>query len=397
MHIPAFKTHLGASLAVFLLFAVLMLLPASLYSGEYHAVKEKTYSGITETLVCSQCHTMHGMQGGSSMIYGGVDAQYKGLIRAATIVQLCRTCHETNFLGMSNPTPPDVWYNSLGYVASAGDFNDRNIQNEANRHSIDNTNQTPPGASGSGWPIAYFSCESCHNQHGNKNYRNLQARPGNSASDITVNYRLNGTGNCSDGTASPCDLNLVTTSGLPAGQTNLYKFNRTNVTFIKAATASSGVARWCGGCHNDFQGAGGVANMGGSTSGDTNVGSPWIRHPVRDVSIDEANVNGHADRTNWAGITPSSSRVRAVNPDNTDPTSANADEEPFCLTCHYAHGGGNKRDGADPSVNHSNLVMIDGAGTLNIEAWPTDTFVPLDSVAANRARVRNLCQQCHNQ
>ncbi len=386
-------------MAVFLLFTILILLPVSLPAGEYHAVKEKTYSGTTETLVCSQCHTMHGSQGGSSMIYGGVDAQYKGLIRAATIVQLCKTCHENNSLGMSNPTPPDVWNNTLGYVASAGDFNDRNPspQNEPNRHSIDNTNLTPPGASGGGWPIAYFSCESCHNQHGNKNYRNLHVRPGNSASDITVNYRLNSTGSCSDGSASPCDVNLVTGSGLPAGQANLWKFNRTNVTFIKAGSASSGIARWCGGCHNDFQGAGGAANMGGSTSGDTNVGSPWVRHPVRDVSINEANANLHADRSNWAGITPSSSRVRAIDPDVTAPTTANADEEPFCLSCHYAHGGGNKLAGADPTINHSNLVMIDGNGVLNIEASPSDTFVPLDSVAANRARVRNLCQQCHNQ
>ena len=43
--------------------ALLSLIPTIFYAGEYHAPKEKTYLGATETLVCSQCHTMHGDPG----------------------------------------------------------------------------------------------------------------------------------------------------------------------------------------------------------------------------------------------------------------------------------------------------------------------------------------------
>lgn len=374
----------SASITLFMI-AALSLLPAVLYAGEYHNPKQRTFLKTTETLVCSQCHTMHGSQGGQSLIYGGAATVYPALIRAASIVQLCRTCHENNSLGMSNPTPPDIWNNTLGYTASAGEFADRNVVNEQNRHSVGSNNQTPPGSN----PvinIPYFSCINCHDQHGNTNYRNLKKRPGNASSDITISYRLDGSGNCSDGAASPCDVENVTTGGSGA-TVNLYKYNRDKVTFIKAASNSNGIAPFCGGCHTDFHGAGGASNIGGTVAGDTG-NSPWLRHPVRDVDINEAETNKHADRANWAGI-PAAGRTRTLNPDNAAPTSATADDQPFCLSCHYAHGGGNPNNATDPTLDHSNLVFMDGSATpkINIDS----------SFNATTGRIRILCQQCHNQ
>ncbi len=362
-----------------LLILLIFFFCTTVHAGEYHATKEETFSKTTETLVCSQCHTMHGTQGGQSMIYTGGALPGRALIRAATIVQLCLTCHENNSLGMSNPTPPDIWNNTLGYIPSAGDFNDRNpsTQNEQNRHSVGQSNVTPPGSNPT-FSIDYFSCISCHDQHGNTNFRNLKKRPGNASADITVNYSLNGSGTCSDGTSSPCDVDNTT------GGSNLVKYYRANVTFIKTPSDTNGIPAWCGGCHTDFHGAGGASNMGGSLSGDTGS-SPWLRHPVRDVDINEANANLHADRTFWAGIT--TERVRVVNPDNTAPSSTNADEQPFCLSCHYAHGGGNPNNATDPTLDHSNLVMIDSQGKINLDS----------TYSASSGRLRNVCQQCHNQ
>ncbi len=368
----------------YLLSAICVLPFGTTFAGEYHNVGDRTATDA-ETLVCAQCHSMHGTQGGQSMIYGGAPTVYPVLLRAAGIIQLCRTCHEANSLGMSNPTPPDIWNNTLGYVASAGDFNDRNLSflNEANRHSVDTTTVTPPG-SNPPFSISYFSCISCHDQHGNRNYRNLKKRPGNATSDITINYRLNGSGNCSDNTLPPCDVNNVTTTGLPAGAPNLYKYNRGNVGFIKASSNTNSIAPWCGGCHTNFHGAGGASNMGGSITGD--IGNPWLRHPVRDVDINEGNTNLHVDRINWAGIS-ATARVRVVNPDDTVPTVANADEQPFCLPCHYAHGGGNPNNVTNTRLDHSNIVFIDGNGNPNMDP----------SYNTTTGYIRNLCQQCHNQ
>lgn len=363
--------------------ALFCLVPTVFYAGEYHAPMEKTFLQTTETLICSQCHTMHGTQGGQSMVYGGAATTYNALLRASSIVQLCRTCHENNSLGMSNPTPPDIWNNTLGYTASAGDFAHGGIENEINRHSVGSSNQTPPGSN----PlitIPYFSCINCHDQHGNNNYRNLKKRPGNASSDINVSYRRDGAGTCSDGTVSPCDVDYVTGTGLGT-TTNLYKYNRDNVSFIKAASNSNGIAPFCGGCHTDFHGAGGVASIGGAVGGDTGF-SPWLRHPVRDVNINQGEADKHADRNNWASL---STRTRVINPDVTAPTSSVADEQPFCLSCHYAHGGGNPNYATDPTMDHSNLVFIDGSATPRINIDP--------SYVAGSGRIRNLCQQCHNQ
>jgi len=79
-----------------------------------------------------------------------------------------------------------------------------------------------------------------------------------------------------------------------------------------------------------------------------------------------------------------SSRARHINPDG---TSGNGDDQPFCFTCHYAHGGGNPNSGGTPELDHSNLAFVDGAGKVNIES----------GYSAATGKIRNLCQQCHNQ
>ena len=374
------------------------------HAGEYHAPKERTV-GSTESLACSQCHTMHGTQGSSSMIYGGAAAVYTKLLRAASVLELCLYCHGTSNPGpidWAGRTPPKIADNAAFYspnIASGGDFQNNNTINEANRHSIGSSVATaPPGNNSPGgeWAAvtakwgATFTCLYCHDQHGNRNYRNLRYDPGNPSTDnitsgVKVTYSNNAGGSCSDGAALPCDVNETTSAS------NLTKYYRANVTFPRAAndTINIGIAAWCGRCHTRFYGIsnpygnetsgpylGGTANAGAVGSGDTNAGNPWYRHPVGDINIGAANL--HTDTSSSAYIT--SGTIRTVNPDGTL-----ANKQPFCFSCHYAHGGGNY--GTNQALNHSNLAIIDGTGSLNIESAYTQST----------GYFRNVCQQCHNQ
>ena len=388
----------------------LTLILSFAYAGEYHAPKERTIGGSTESLACSQCHTMHGTQGSSSMIYGGAAAVYTKLLRAASVLELCLYCHGTSNPGpidWAGRTPPKIADNAAFYspnIASGGDFQNNNTINEANRHSIGSSVATaPPGNNSPGgeWAAvtakwgATFTCLYCHDQHGNRNYRNLRYDPGNPSTDnitsgVKVTYSNNAAGTCSDGAALPCDVNETTSAS------NLTKYYRTNIAFYKTSGKDyNRISEWCSKCHTKFYsesapwssgdngpyylgGSGPVAGVG---TGDDNTNNPWYRHPVGDVniSIGASATHLHADTTTWLSTT----RLRYAEPDW--PSVFDNDEQPFCLTCHYAHGGGNY--GTNQALNHSNLAIIDGTGNLNVES----------AYSQSTGYFRNVCQQCHNQ
>src|SRR3990172_7381095 len=83
--------------ALFVLFIISLLNPAM--AGEYHASESKTTSGTT-TIACSQCHTIHGTQGGVSMVYDAPSPQVK-LLRATTVLNLCLYCHDGDNAGLN--------------------------------------------------------------------------------------------------------------------------------------------------------------------------------------------------------------------------------------------------------------------------------------------------------
>lgn len=401
----------------------LILISASAHAGDFHVMKEKSATGITETLACSQCHTMHGSQGGASMTYNtSPPGTYPKLLRAASILQLCLFCH-----GPVSPgpvefgrTPPQVmnntaFYASIGQVASAGDFNSGGVLNEANRHSVgltfgvDLPASGPPGYVGDWTQVTNrysttFNCEYCHDQHGNRNFRNLRYDPGNpSQSDeingVIVNYNRTETlasGKCSDGSNAPCDVSL-TTDGAYDTSNNRVKYYRSNVQFRRAANddKKKGIAAFCGRCHTKFFGIsepyGNEATgpyLGGNISAgvgasDSDATNPWRRHPVADDSVGVGDTNKHTDLPNWSSIA-AAARTRHIDPDG---TPGNSDDQPFCLTCHYVHGGGNPNNSVDPTLDHSILAMRDSSGKLNLEP----------GYDANSSRIRHVCQQCHNQ
>ncbi|MDP2681854.1 MAG: hypothetical protein Q8P28_03465 [Deltaproteobacteria bacterium] len=400
------------------------------YAGEYHNPRERTSAQTEDTLACAQCHAMHGSQGagataGSLTYNTSLPGIYPKLLRAATVLELCLFCHgdvSPGVVASGNRTPPQILNNQIAatYIPSAGDFADGGYVNQANRHSIGLTDfavSGPPGNNNAaGWNngttnsvVGKFGnaivCIYCHDQHGNRNYRNFRYDPGNPVNDnpttgVQVSYRMDATGNCSDGVAAPCDVDNSTADFALYG--NRAKYQRKSVVFnMTTGRDHNRVSEWCGKCHtkffdisnsptNDTTGPylGGTAGAGVG-SGDTNVNTPWKRHPVGDVNLGQGVTNMHVDfnASSYSSYI-NKDKVRVVADTITNPTSIAAnDAQPFCLSCHYSHGGGNPNRNGTTTLDHSNLVMLGDGGELNLKGPTTGVTY----------RMRNTCLQCHNQ
>ena len=418
------RTSLAAALPTFVYIVFVfffLLLPPQGEAGIYHT------SG-TDSLACSQCHSMHGSQGNASIVYDTTLVPYPKLLKLLNAYELCLHCHEKNKAGLLAPTPPDVLNNNslTEYVASAGDFEHGGVENWQNKHDLGVTAAEPPGynsASNDGktWATVQsdkgstFTCVYCHDQHGNANYRNLRYNPVNTGKDaasgtegtdfIYISYGMItvSTGSptsCYGSPASPpCDVvNLYDSE--PAN--NLVKYYRENVMFAKTSGFDyNRISRWCGFCHSDFFGVSddSVGGMGGFAAagvgeGDANSSGtvyPWNRHPVGDVNIGNGDISDLHSSTSGLDYPSELGTARYANEGSDD---LNGDEQPFCLTCHYAHGGGNP---TGTELDHTNLVMVDADGDVNMARNSEAEGSTSGVYSENTGFLRNVCQQCHNQ
>jgi hypothetical protein len=349
-----------------LLIVYCLLLTNDSFAGDYHK------SGIpaATTLACAQCHVMHGTQGSVSLVYSG-SGNYAKLLRAESVVNLCKYCHDADPFVLGAPDLFSPIYNAAG-----GDYNTGGTSDRDKMHDIgyNLTGISPPGYVGSEWTVAQgrygavFSCIYCHDQHGNNNYRNLRPDPLNPsarslASGVEVTYNNGSWDNSSSITQAVID-------GSGNGSNPSNQFSTSNMTFRSSAKQ---IAGFCGKCHVKFYNSNGyggddlgygTGKLGGSSTGDSGTGTQWFRHPVNNISV--GITNGHTDPANFGAIT-SSNRVRVINPDGLD---SGGDEQPFCLTCHRVHG----------SSHYSNLIY--GAPT---------------ALGGSGTMMRDTCQQCHNQ
>ncbi len=407
----SFVLHLVILLAGFILSTSVV------FAGVYHDMDN-------DTIMCSQCHTMHNSQGGESMVYPdqGVGSQ-EMLLRANSVLGLCLYCHGKDSpqvaVDGANRIPPQIEYTDetgvwpAGEYPSGGDFNHGNQspENDPNRHDIGRTSMAsvyPPGSDGTvNWDgvttdfvtTKYgttFTCLYCHDHHGNDNYRNLRYDPGNptnddSGSGVTVSYSVDAA-SCSDGGGLPCDVDMTT------GANNRVKYYRSNVIFEvnTAARDYNRISEWCSKCHSKFfsestpyTGASG-GYLGGDSAagvglGDTDETNPWVRHPVGDVYVGITTNRHSVDNIGSADI-------RVV----LDDTASNP--QPFCLSCHYAHGGPNPNNPDYPELDHSILVKFDGTDNINFSSsYVEDSRDPFAAGYLNRGMMRNTCQKCHNQ
>lgn len=327
--------------------AVLVGTGNCIYAGDFH------YSGA---LVCSDCHVIH--YGESHSYSGTVNADrflapggpFNYLLKN-NLAQLCLACHD------GHTDMPDVrGDHANGYVRAAGRLNvtGDGPAIEGTGHTIGSTT-TPPGGT---WTNPGLQCTHCHDAHGNAYYRNLVPNPGVATRKYvtyTTGITYTGTAAIQQRAPSPMSVHFAVSNVL---------YRRSQV-----GTTDFGLSEWCSGCHGNFHGTGGSADLGGSVTGDTGA-APWVRHPTRHVKMAQGITNKNVDATHW--FSALASRIPVVSPTGTIPgTSGGSDNEVFCGSCHKAHGSRNRRG-----------LIFDDETTGTVE---------------DGTSLLQTCQQCHYQ
>ena len=243
---------------------------APLRAGDWH---------FRQASGCSDCHTQHNSRNGDPMRTDKVSEPAPILLNRATPLELCISCHDG-----SNPAAPDV-IAPVSYVSesAAGAFPNTGGTPTAMAHHLNNpTPEVPPG----GAVAMVLTCTTCHDPHGNDNYRNLRPDPTRTnAAGVSVVARQATIANGGNPSAVYIASNII------------YK---------------SGVSAWCGTCH-------GVPSIGD--------------HPA-DKSIWGSALASYAT---WSSV--QQPRVPVHSP--SDDVVPSNDDQVMCLSCHKAHGGGN--------------------------------------------------------
>ena len=265
-HLATCRPFGAAALAALAIFIV----PVLARGGDWHTQGHG---------LCSDCHTQHNSAGGAPMRTDNDPTPAAYLLRRDTVDALCLSCHDG-----SNPSAPDVLA-PVSYVAdpAGGAFANAGGTDSGTGHSLMLPAQVPPG----GTISMSLSCTTCHDPHGNDNYRNLRPDPtGSGLTPVTV----------------------------VAKQTTLANGTNPAQVYIPANIVDkSGISAWCEQCH-----AGPI---------------PGSDHPA-DKTMWGSTLASYA---NWTAVT--GYRVRAGSP--SDDTYPSQDDTVLCISCHKAHGNGN--------------------------------------------------------
>ncbi len=259
--------------------------------GEYH---------FGATLNCSDCHVSHASisHDANGLVLNAAQTASIHLVKGSSVSDMCLGCHD------SQPGIPDVLGNDInnpserydGTERAAGQFSDEKGDNWKG-HNL-------PGQG----DISSGGCISCHDPHGNSNYRNLRALDGADEGAIAfVNPMASG----------------------------LERYQRSNVGYVKNIGD-----KLCAQCHDLGMPEKMIA---------PGASGRFHRHPSsgKDMIITVTGENCNAKH--WvtgegSGFMVDGSSVPRVPfamntaTDFTMATAVSADNEVFCLSCHKAHG-----------------------------------------------------------
>jgi hypothetical protein len=322
---------------------------------------------------CAGCHTMHNSQNGVPVSATG---PHQYLLKMETPSDVCLSCHSqtsaTSLRGRDvfslSPTAPnpEVGGGDFAFLTEDNINDGHNGGQPANwipgykaGHSIVAPSKglvadlTLTSAPGGDFPSSILGCSSCHDPHGNEEFRLL-----NGAGDIQAGlYNFTNPWPDADGIA------LI--SGASGGE------SQTNHTAYMG-----GMSEWCGNCHGDFHNSGELIHPSGEAIGGT-------------ISTMYGLYNGTGDQTGGSAATAYITDVPFEDGANTISSTAgpSASSKVSCITCHRSHA----TSAPDAGRWDFALTLLEEDGLESL-SYP----IPNSYVSNAGYEQRSLCNKCHN-
>lgn len=312
------KSYRPQQLSLFsllLVVGVLVQCPADVFAGFHDG-------GVAS---CSSCHVMHNSQVSSG---GGGGSGGGALLVDGPPSDLCLNCHALEYGAVlsSDPLAPSLERGpgNFGFLREnnlndgpdgisnpiGGDAAGHNLRAPGYGLSSDGTFSTSPGGS---YPANNLKCTSCHDPHGNTNYRMLRGSG------------MGGMGAFFNPAPVAVGLNL---------ELQTFESNSNHVAYI------SGMSLWCANCHadyltNDHQIVGGnFEHPGDGTLGVEIL--PWYNN-----YYGTANPTGGNESTAYLAAVPFEDSANTTNR-TAGPTVGS---QIMCLSCHRAHASSSPHSG----------------------------------------------------
>jgi hypothetical protein len=309
---------------------------------------------------CARCHVMHGERDGDVVIEGA-----EPLLVAASATDVCLTCHggSTGVFGLDPLSPPpergagNFVFLLEDNLNDAPDGATHPIAGEAAGHSIVSLDRGVTADSrwthspGGSFPSAELGCTSCHDPHGNGNFR-----------------MLNGAGEVQGGVFRFFEAAPIA-AGLDCAAPGVAESPGAHTAY------RAGVSDWCANCHgNNFH------DSDASTfehPSEESLGEMARRYDRYDG---DSNPQGGSHATAYLPEVPFQDPAAVVN----SSVGPNSSSRVMCLTCHRAHGS------SAPAA---------GRWDFNVQRLARDGVIsgsyPLPNPYHDAAQ-GSLCAKCHS-
>jgi len=329
---------------------------------------------------CNGCHTMHNSQDGN-LVDPDSPAGNFWLLTDSTPSDVCLNCHADHLgsvLGDDPLAPPRLigagnfvflLEDNLNDGHGGGDLNEdpitgdpipgdwvNPIPGDAAGHNVnapghglaaDATLSTSPGG---GFPASQLGCSSCHDPHGNTNFRMLYG-------------------------AGPIQDNLTTFSQpAPIAVGGPSIFFGGGESQANHTAYNSGMSEWCGNCHGNFHASGNRIHPTGVTL----TGAVAATYNLYNGTTDQT---GGAQATAYLAEVPFEDAAATNDPNSTN--GAGAGSYVMCMSCHRAHA----TSAPDAGRWDFSVTLLDEDG-LESGSYP----IPNPYADPDQ---RSLCNKCH--